>query len=69
MKQQIANGEREALEILVEDLELYFNKEDEEQMVEEFKTNVKRYVKIFTEISCELMPKRTKVVGDDDVCC
>ena len=51
----------------MEDLELYFNKEDEQQMVEEFRTNVKRYVKIFTEISCELMPKKTKVVSDDDV--
>ncbi len=36
-------------------------------MLQEFKTNVKRYVNIFTEISCELMPKRTKIVNDDDV--
>jgi hypothetical protein len=28
MQQQIANREREALEILMEDLGLYFNKED-----------------------------------------
>jgi len=39
------------LEILTDDLEAYFGKEDEADMVVGFKSNTKRYISMFTSIA------------------
>lgn len=47
-QQRIANGETNTLEILYEDLESFFRKEDEKEMVNDFRVNTIRNTKIFT---------------------
>lgn len=47
------------MEILFEDLEAFFRKEDEKQMVKTFKTNVARNVRIFTDIIHRIMPEKS----------
>ena len=41
--QKIANNELQVLEILMEDLEDYFNKSNEEQLLDNIRTNTSRY--------------------------
>lgn len=51
----------------MEDLESFFRKEEEAQMVEGFKRNTARYIELFTQVTDELMPKRQKTINPDDV--
>ena len=46
------------MEIFYEDLESFFRKEDEKEMVEDFRTNTLRNVKIFTDLVGKLLPER-----------
>lgn len=46
------------LEIFYEDLESFFRKEDEKELVNDFKTNTIRNTKIFTNIVHKLLPER-----------
>jgi glycyl-tRNA synthetase beta subunit len=62
MHQKIANGENKVLEILYEDLESFFRKEDEKDLVNDFRTNTIRYTKVFGEIAQKMMPQRSRPI-------
>ncbi|CAM6001737.1 unnamed protein product [Sphagnum balticum] len=67
MQQQIADEESNCLEVVYEDLESFFRKEEEKQMVGLFRSNVRRYMEFFGELAEEFMPKREKPVNPEDV--
>lgn len=64
-QQQIADLYEERLEILMEDLEAYFRKDDEKQMLVAMRNNTMRYIEIFTDIVSQLMPEPIKKEGSD----
>lgn len=51
----------------MEDLEGFFRKEEELQMVEGLRKNTARYIDLFSQVAEELMPKRQKPINPDDV--
>lgn len=51
----------------MEDLEGFFRKEEEIQMVEGLRRNTARYIDLFSQVAEELMPKRQKPINPDDV--
>lgn len=55
------------LEILLEDLESFFRKEDEKEMVNDLRLNVVRNTKIFTEIVHRILPPRNTPISEEDV--
>lgn len=55
------------IEILYEDLEQFFRKEDEREMVDDFRTNTMRGVKMFNDIVGKLLPERNTPVAAEDV--
>lgn len=67
IQQEIADGDRRCLEIAYEDVDFFFHKEDDRQIVDGLRTNTKRYIEIFTELAEQLMPKRIKQIPEDEV--
>ena len=63
----MANEQQKSIYILFEDLEAFFRKEDEKEMVEDFRTNTSRSLKIFTDLTGKLMPERNVEVPNDRV--
>lgn len=55
------------LEILFEDLESFFRKEDEKEMVYDLRSNVVRNTKIFTEIVHRMLPPRNTPISEEEV--
>ena len=66
-QQAIADEDVQTFEVEIEDLESFFRKEEESQMVQLFKKNTGRYIDMFTQVADELIPKRTKPINVDDV--
>ena len=62
---KVANEELKTIEILMEDLENFFRKEDQKEMLESFKTNTLRYIEIFSTIIGQLMPERTTQINPE----
>lgn len=67
LQMSVANGLTNTVEILVEDLQEFFGKGDESEMVKAFTTNTKRYISLFEQVIQELMPARTMHPEGDDV--
>jgi hypothetical protein len=67
MQQKIANGESKVLEVLYEDLESFFRKEDEKELVNDFRTNTIRNTKVLGEIVQRIMPQRNSPILRDQV--
>jgi hypothetical protein len=67
IQQEIADEDSRCLEIVYEDVDTFFHKEDERLILESLRTNTKRYVEIFTDIAEQLMPKRQKPINAEDV--
>ena len=51
----------------MEDLETYFKKDEEKQLIQQFKVNTSRYNHIFEEITDKLFPKRNTEVNPENV--
>lgn len=49
----------------MEDLETFFRREDEKELVEGFKNNTLRYIKMFEILADKMMPPRN--IGPSDV--
>lgn len=64
---RIANGETKTIEILLEDLQEFFGKEDEKNMVAAFVTNTKRYISLFEEAIAKILPSRSIDPNPEDV--
>ena len=54
------------VEILFEDLDSYFNKESEIELVELILKNTRRYVKLFCEAIDKIMPQKDKRFKDEE---
>ena len=67
LQQQLANDELKTLEILMEDLEAYFRKDDEKELVNAFKSNTQRYVTIFEDIVDRILPIRNIAYRSENV--
>lgn len=53
----MADRKSKVVEILLEDLEYFLNRENETQLLNTILNNTKRYIKIFQEAIDKLMPK------------
>jgi len=54
------------MEINIEDIEETLRKEEERKVVEEIKSNVKRYIEIFYDIVQGIMPKRDMNINPEE---
>ena len=54
------------IEILIEDLEFFFQKESDSKLVEDITKNSKRYIKLFYDAIDRVMPSRSKKLRDED---
>ncbi len=54
------------VEILVEDLDFYFQKESDAILLEQILKNTKRYIKIFQDAIDKCMPPARKVIRDEE---
>ena len=66
-QQKVANEEQVIIEILYEDLESFFRKEEEKDMVEDFRSNTARSVKILSDLVGKLLPERNIDIPVDRV--
>jgi O-methyltransferase involved in polyketide biosynthesis len=65
------NGKRTLIEVLFEDLEDYFSKQEYSSFLENIATNTKRYQKLFTDAADDIQLIKTESTGEvenfDDV--
>ena len=57
-QQKITNGQSKVLEIHREDLEEFFNNENDSELIHNIFKNTKRYIGLFSEAADNIMPER-----------
>lgn len=67
MQQKIANEHSKLFEVHIEDMEETLRKEEDREILERVKTNVKRYVEMIYEIVEKNMPVRNIEINPEDV--
>jgi hypothetical protein len=63
--QKIANKKQKILNVSTEDLEDYFSKDEDFYKI--ILTNIKRYLKMFYEVTAEIMPSRTTQASLEEI--